>query len=465
MKKSSLLVLLLLFMMQTIFAVPRLPGQPGVNPKDGGFGINMASRDYQGDKNDDVDNKEGFTYLDSPNGVRGDGSIKNYDDYQMIATGGVFNLTSILEQHWVGDWIPYPEWLWNNDDGLDYPMKVTIDCPNGFYFESISNPGVIRPFKLIVVVKDGYSNEDTMSNANTAQKGFTILDDNSITVEDIRYTNTRPDEDFTDPTELLYGYCSHQFLWFDLVLALPFDEVEGSSNYVSSNGRMSADGRYYDLVEADDYFALITVTVEWGENYEHSDMITIPLSGYYSRNEQADIDTTTSLYVDTLSSAANLNLATMAGQEIDVANVTFMSTSDSTNYSLFLSASRNPFYSDSNGFRFLHSSVSYGEVPTLEEYLGFNLYLTTTESTGGTSIGTVTSFTGEEAIEGTTLPDNAISIVPEKNTNTGSAEAYSQYSGRISLVMDSPQVTMKDGVYAEEVFIHIVTEESTTGGA
>ena len=287
---------------------------------------------------------------------------------------------------------------------------------------------------------------------------------NSITVEDIRYTNTRPDEDFTDPTELLYGYCSHQFLWFDLVLALPFDEVEGSSNYVSSNGRMSADGRYYDLVEADDYFALITVTVEWGENYGHSDMITIPLSGYYSRNEQADIDTTTSLYVDTLSSAANLNLATMAGQEIDVANVTFMSTSDSTNYSLFLSASRNPFYSDSNGFRFLHSSVSYGEVPTLEEYLGFNLYLTTTESTGGTSIGTVTSFTGEEAIEGTTLPDNAISIVPEKNTNTGSAEAYSQYSGRISLVMDSPQVTMKDGVYTEEVFIHIVTEESTTTG-
>ena len=219
------------------------------------------------------------------------------------------------------------------------------------------------------------------------------------------------------------------------------------------------DKRPYDLVEADDYFALITLKVEWNNQIAE---ITIPLSGYYSRNPQ-NMDTVTSLSAKPRSSAGNLDIQSMAGQSIPIADISFMSTADDIDYYMFLSSSSNPQLSDKNGFRLTHSSVGAGKDPTIEEYLGFDLTLETTRSTrrgdSGSAEGEVFTFDGTDASQGlTVLPGTHVVIPYESNTNTGSAETYAQYEGTVSIIMDQPRTILKEGSYTEEVYVHILTD-------
>ena len=440
MKKFFTFILLLLTCTMLLFAARDSKERPSVNPKDGGFGISMASRDYQGDKG-----PMDISYDYRTEEVSGNKTRYNYSEVHMVATGGVWGMESYYD---LGDG-------WVNDESY-IKANVTIECPNGFYFQSASNPGARRPFKLLAVIKNGYSNEyseEVHGAKETINKEVRLLSDgaNSFPIE---YTYTRP----SGYRPLAGREYQFQFMWFDLVLCLPFDEIPGSESYVTSNGRMSADGRYYELAEADDYFALITIRVEWNG---YSDEITIPLNGYYSRNENENVDKNTSLYIRPRASAANLDMRTMTGQYVDIADISFMSNLDST-YHMFLSASPDPYAPDPNGFRLIHSDVGYNEDPTIEEYLGFDLIMTTARKT--TESGFETSgqviFDGTDYAPSTSqLPDNKVKIESYPNNFTGGTETYAQYEGTVSILMDPLPGIMKEGTYREEVYVHILEGE------
>ena len=118
MRKTILIFISLIMIASSIFA-----GAPGVNPQNGGFGINMASTNYNFE-----DAAMSISYDD--NG-KGDGK-KTYGDEHMVALGGVWNMESTHIETSSG------MYQWSNKE-CETPMTVIVNCPNGFYFESISN--------------------------------------------------------------------------------------------------------------------------------------------------------------------------------------------------------------------------------------------------------------------------------------------------------------------------------------
>ena len=448
MKKILLIFISFIMIASSIFA-----GAPGVNPQKGGFGINMASTNYNFE-----DNISNLSYSGSPDGK------STYGDEHMVALGGVWNMHS-----------PYQAGSGFDNSECETPMTVTVNCPNGFYFESISNPGARRPFELIMVLSTSYSRNEGESGGNGKKVANRyVLGEGENVIKDIYYTNDKPNKHTG-------YYCEYQYMWFDLVLCLPYDNNPNAPNgsYVSSSGNMIYNGRSYNLIEADDYSAVITITVEWnGQSAE----VTIPLSGYYSANISS-MDTTSSLSVRPMASVSNLSINSMQGRQVDIANINFLSVAAGDErevttieeggfleqdtittityrkhpkYHMFLSASRSPFDSDSNGFRLVHRGASSS--PMMEEYIGFDLRVTTNQTSNTTDSG-VYDFDGTEAVTNNILPENAIYIPFKGFGGTGGTVWFAQYEGTVSIIMDQQSApTMKSGVYEEEVYVHIVTD-------
>lgn len=467
MKKTLLVFISLIMIASSIFA-----GAPGVNPQKGGFGINMASTNYNFE-----DAAMSISYDD--NG-KGDGK-KTYGDEHMVALGGVWNMESTHIETSSG------MYQWSNKE-CETPMTVIVNCPNGFYFESISNPGARRPFELILVLKESYSEKSGESGGSgTRTASRYVLGEGENVIDDIKYSYKEGEG--KPPTDRSYSYLrfgdmKFQYMWFDLVLCLPYDENPNAPNgsYVSSSGNMIYNGRSYNLIEADDYSAIITITVEWnGQSAE----VTIPLSGYYSANITS-MDTTSSLSVRPMASASNLSINSMQGRQVDIANINFLSvaageekkvsvteegdwwnpfdpdiTTTTTyrkhpEYHMFLSSSRSPFDSDPNGFRLVHRGASSS--PMMEEYIGFDLRVTTNQ-TSNDSDKVVYDFDGTESVTNNILPENAIYIPFKGFGGTGGTVWFAQYEGTVSIIMDQQSApTMKSGVYEEEVYVHIVTD-------
>ena len=473
MKKTLLIFISFIMIASSIFA-----GAPGVNPQNGGFGINMASTEY----NFSI---EGISQGQDSNITWENG---DYSGKHTVALGGVWNMKSEFTVTEEGDW----SWqedngIWNNTE-CNEPMTITVNCPNGFFFESISNPGARRPFALLLILKESYSSSTNQSGTNTNDKQrLYLLQEGENVINDITYSYTKPGTEKVEESK--YEYCQYQYMWFDLVLCLPYDNNPNAPNgsYVSSSGNMIYNGRSYNLIEADDYSAVITITVEWnGQSAE----VTIPLSGYYSANISS-MDTTSSLSVRPMASASNLSINSMQGRQVDIANINFLSIAgreftkeeeekwsmgwghwnveapewrEHPRYYMFLSSSRNPFETDPNGFRLVHRGASSS--PMMEEYIGFDLRVTTNQ-TSNTTDSSVYDFDGTEAVTNNTLPGNAIYIPFKGFGGTGGAVWFAQYDGTVSIIMDQQSApTMKSGVYEEEVYVHIVTDgmyEEKTG--
>ena len=307
-------------------------------------------------------------------------------------------------------------------------------------------------------------------NTYSPSPSIFILGDGNNVITVNAPENVKPND--VGVSDMTFGLPSvYQFMWFDVILALPFDEP------VSSTGRLVVDGREYNLVEADDYNALVTLRVEWGNGSGVIDEITIPLSGYYSANDRG-FEETASLVVRPRAAASNIDIKNNYGREIDVADINFMSTEANVSYNLFLSASNNPFDSDANGFRFVHSSLGYNDPKLPTNSIGFDVYLNTVKCTG-TNSTSAEVYSGSEAVVNGVLPDNSIKISYVANNDTGQADkvdsswtpvydnrgdiikvdsGYSEYEGIVSVVVDTPPSVMLPGRYLEEVYVHIVSE-------
>ena len=428
------IILILSIMFISIFSL--FAGAPGANPQRGGFGIDMASTEYN------------FDFATGSH--KGSWYGSEYKDEHIIALGGVWDMTG---------------------DEHSKPMTVTITCPNGFYFESISNPGARRPFKVYAIVKESYSNTQGASGTNT---------------NDIEYVYEL--EEGTNSISHTYDHetwAGYEFMWFDLVLSLPYDDnpSTSSNSYVSSDGRMYYDGRAYNLIEADDYSAIITVRVEWNGKIAET---TIPLGGYYSKNITS-MDTTTSLLVRPMASASNLSIETMQGRVVDVANINFMAIGtlwdadtdwerhdiwgssifdytiitksfyhNQPSYYMFLSSSRNPFEQDVDGFRLVRVNRGYSESPYTEDYISYDLRLTTNVSSKDGAAGSYVDFDGTDYVS-TNVPTKAIDIPFKAYEGTGALVRYAQFDGTVSIIMDQKSTLMNPGIYEDEVYVHIVS--------
>ena len=309
MKKA---IIAILFLILTISHLLAVTGQAGVNPQSGGFGIDMASDDYRGGTS---------SWSDSD--VTGAESATSYSPKQHVAIGGVWNMEATG-----GD----PDHFWSNEYDFSEcrtPMTISASCPNGFYFESISNEGARRPFKIFLRIGTSYSHDPNQSGGTgTKYLPSSILLEEGNNSKTFYYTELQSDKKIRQEwtTNLLNHY---QYMWFDVILYLPADDYD---NPVSSTGVLRADGQIYNLVEADDYFAPLTISVDWGTDHEE---ITIPLSGYYSRNPQNDIDSHTSLYVRPKAAASNLSIERNRG-EVAVGEISFMSNLSGADYRLLL---------------------------------------------------------------------------------------------------------------------------------
>lgn len=431
--KKALLILVFIFITTMLYASATL----ALYPYGGAYGVNIASTYYQrGDEwgghafnqiNVDVDLKE--DYGDDWNAFYRD----YYSDQHIIASGGAFEIDSSQRK-----------------DSVSYTLTAT--CPNGFYFRSQANPKFIRPFEILVIAR--YVN----SNNEQATISATTLSDTGQSV-----TIDWPEDSSN----------SDRKLWFDLVLVLPFDrEPITGTNYIESGGER------YPLINADDYTALVTLTLTYTDsNGTYPETLTIPFSGYYNGNVSSGKNNQrVSVMFTPSGNAGNLNIQEHQNQEIHVGSVDLLLDATTGNadgiygqnqqrhsddyVKIFLSSSSNPNDESASTFRFVHSSITPNTMLTNYNSIGYKLIVTGAEF-GGASYH---EFDGTDHLDANKDISNA--IIPEHEFDvaytlgaSGYWREYYVYHGDISVRINPVVTTMLAGTYSSDVYIHVVTEE------
>ena len=415
--KKTLLILVFIFITAMLSASATL----ALYPYGGAYGVNIASTLYQGGTE-----WKGHKLSD----VSGEPQ-KYYSDEHIIASGGAFDIKS-------GD-----------IKASSYTISAT--CPNGFYFRSQANPKFIRPFEILIIPRFD----------NGADKN------NQFSGTPIRLTDTGQ-----SVTVNWHEDAVDNKMWFDIVLVLPFDKepVQGT-NYIEAKGER------YSLANAEDYTALVTLTM----TYTDSDgtvpeTLTIPFSGYYNgiidsgRNNQR-----VSVMFTPSGNAGNLNIQEHQNQEIHVGSVDLLLDATTGNsdgvygqnqkrhsddyVKIFLSSSSNPNDESASIFRFVHSSITPNTMLTNYNSIGYKLIVTGDEF-GGASYH---EFDGTDHLDANKDISNA--IIPEHEFDTAYtlgkeySREYFVYHGDISVRINPVVTTMLAGTYSSDVYIHVVTEE------
>ena len=429
-------------------------------PRAGGFGLNMATDFY--DFNDyENDITYNINYTTSNNTSKKDQGL--YFEDAIISLGQVLNIDASQST-------PDPS----------QPIIVSASCPGGFYFSSLSNPDAKRPFEIKVVFKRSVSDEDGQASTGTIWSDvLTLGEDSEQEISNQRF----PEENAYWPKYSkdwywpYHEYNRYRYIWCDLVICLPFDSV-------TSTGVLTANGRTYNLIEADDYSAVVTLTITYnGENH----VLTIPMSGYYSRNASGDRNFT-SLSVRSLPRAMNLNIGGTRRYE-RVALIDFMAyqtryevnkhepehfwedtwysldlnPENLSNFSIFLSASNDASNPEDRGFELVHSSVKYTDPHTPYNSIGYTARLVSEDSETGAVLGYM-DFDGTDAIEGNHIPGIRIQYKgPDNNT---ADVYYSEFHGGVEVLIDEISATgdqeginkMLSGQYTSTIYVHVVGE-------
>ena len=426
---------------------------PLIIPRAGGFGLNMATDFY-----DFNDANKDLSYLSIANGANeSDADEGYYFEDSIIALAEIYNIDASQDS-------PDP----------DQPMKITASCPGGFYFTSRSNPDAKRPFEIKVILKASYSDDiDSASESGkTYQKIVTLGTNNEIEIDGVEYPTAQDNVTWPDYEVTWLGRSKnrYRYIWCDLVICLPFDSV-------TSTGVLSAKGNNYNLIEDDDYSAVVTLTIEYDGKQQ---ILTIPMSGYYSRNPE-EINTA-SLVIRPLPAAMNLNIKDPREFK-RVANIDFMayqtkyevkenredyifwediwytleigSTTDK-GFHIFLSASNDHTDSSDRGFELVNSKVKYTEPHTPYNSIGYTARLV---SDNGSEY---MDFDGKDAVVGGNIPGIAIAQT-YKETN-GSKVWFSEFHGGVEVMIDelsaSGDTRMLPGQYTSTIYVHVVGDDA-----
>ena len=391
-----------------------------IAPFSGVFGVNIASTLYQGGHDKWVGTK--LSEMKDPK--------TQYTDDHMIASAGVFNT-----------------------DDPEASYTVYVSCPNGMYFRSQTNPNYIRPFELLVLPRFDGSDGPFSGDAR-------ILSDSGDSIK-ITYN------DAVDDTPVKSG------LWCDILLVLPFDEppVAGTS-YITYKGIR------YPLAQAEDYTALVTITITSNET-GLSDSIVIPFSGYYDGfPESGKGDQTVSLLFTPTGNAANMNIVSDSGRDVSIGHIDFLLDStdeidrehgtinphDPGYVKIFFSSSNSPYDTAADEFRFVHSSVGPSTVLTNYNSIGYTITVAGEEEVTDNPRGGFRIFEGTDHLDPDSF-DVANAIVPKRTLEEGVVSInprkreYFEYHGDVNVRIDPlEERTMLPGRYTSTVYMHVVTE-------
>ena len=322
----------------------------------------------------------------------------------------------------------------------DKKWTLSVSCPNGMYMVSMSQPTFKRPIEIYLY---------------PVAKGTTITNRDPI-----KLSNANPIAIYdpgiqTKPT-------SNWYLWFDIVLVLPVDE-NGMDN---ENDRLTVDGNVYPLIRANDYSAIVTVSIDF-EGADDSISFTMPFTGYYdgntskSRLDNSPISYNNAEYpvaidINTYPQAANIHLdVSNRGKWIDVGQLVFL-LNGTNDASIFLSSSSDPFIAGDE-FKMKKDDLAFNAPLTSVNSIGFTVRLTDTN-------GNVNLFEGDEYVSSSisSIPDNFVNVSEVTKVKFWDADythpnvSYKQYQAEISIMLDSVDTTLLSGRYEEEIYCHVL---------
>lgn len=473
-KRLSILILMLLSALSFVCAEDFIISNYGPNtssvykinfslaPFTGSSGINMRSDLYP---QYDVGNVSSFEWMAGGLSALNKDKTK-YGNENIVAMAAVYGIS-----RWYNTNNTDPKDPYTMDETNPITLKITADCASGFNFVSQSNPSIVRPFSLFIYPKYSVNNgshKPLLSNENLIS--LTPPYDN--TKEYVLDRKKVELNDFWNKDQANYIN-----IWFDVIVSLPLDE-----NGVSQQGVM-AGGKLYPLVDASDYSALVTLTLELTLRYKqdngpeinevkYTKTLPIPFSGYSSALGANEPDKS-AIYINTTTANINLN-RNYTGRWVNIGSINYehyiadklasQPECDSANAKskIFFSASSDPFVSNTNGFRFIHSKA--GKVLTSNNSVPFTLRFT---GTGYSSNGGSVEFDGRGYTESSNMMEgikgkSIISTCHNKENFVHSVIKtvhFHSIDGDLSIMVDDNPDTMQAGTYYADVYVHVIAED------
>ena len=369
------------------------------------------------------------------------------------------------------------------------PVEVRITSSTDYMYVSQSNPIYQRPYKLYASTRYNFS-DGSVNNQSGHMSGKSIEFYNDHISD---YIDFRLDE---------AGGYSHMNVWFDLILALPYDSYNESG--------VLWDNREFPLADSKDYSSVITITISWEQEYaleynagrwggdlylwenwvdynglyatgtlKFEKTLSIPFSGFSSTIDSGPTDDTGSLVITPYPAASNLSLDAedTGGDAIPVAEIQFIMTYGSTtaqkdpstsNTWLFLSASPDPYSSNPNGFMLVHDEA--GSILTSYNSTPYTVIVTGVTANSDGDGGNEVVFDGKEKASDFNLDqrgrESYIHTEPNYNLELphthGKYAHYSEYEGVVSVQIPRTPVAadgMRAGRYTSDIYIHVMTGE------
>lgn len=481
-----------------------------IMPDTGAYGVNMRDSRYP--------EREAGTNLEYKN-IDIDTLSPSSDDFrtiyvpeQMVLLAGVENVpteSSLItyrredttDHPYIGEDVPAFRIIFEDDPRNESGMSsvdIDIRSSTDYMYVSQSNPIYQRPYKLYASPRYNFSDGTVDNQDKTHHSGESIEFYNDHISDNIDF---RPKE---------AGGYSHMNIWFDLILALPYDSYNESG--------VLWDNKEFPLADSNDYSSVVTITIRWEQEYriEYNEgnwesvewaawrycydsprwvdyttklgvsgvlrvekTLSIPFSGFSSTIESGPLDDTGSLVITPYPAASNLSLDAedTGGDAIPVAEIQFIMTYGSTNYVLnpstsntwiFLSASPDPYASNPNGFMLVHDEA--GSILTSYNSTPYTVTVTGITANSDGAGGDEVVFDGKEKAAdfylNQTGPDSYIHTEPNYNLELphthGKYSHYSEYEGIVSVQIPRTPVAadgMRAGRYTSEIYIHVMTEE------
>ena len=405
-------------------------------------------------------------------------------------------------------------------------IEVSTNSSSDFFFVSQSKPSYRRHFELALQPKMSVSpepeyhsypqyNEENPDNGGYIGnvRNFGDNMENIIPLE-------HPDNGVRNTSNF------YSTFWFDLLLALPYDEGSYAEDGIIDNKVK------YELAEAEDYASIVTIRISYTPVYEVYELsrkrerfsrvggltwydwsnwdytlaesgsdedivkatvegfLTLPFSGFFSRLNLPEVESSASFYVYPypITSSLNLDPATPTNPRryIDIADINLVynydeiwsseskiesglqcSITDNNNARIFISARRDPRVSDPYGFMFVHQGAS-----NIIEGVNAVRY---TVRVRDNDTGLYTSYDGRDCVDtyyqkilgnGEFLYSKHQFSNPYWHTydNNSSSQNYNKvrlshfhtFDGVMSILIDDTSLNMEPGAYESTIYVHLI---------
>ena len=449
--KRFLFLVFIIFSFFTLNAASQSDISISIVPYEAGSNVDMKSTSFPV-----RDTSKGLEY----NNEKSDDDAGFYGDSHMVAGGGIYGIPCNGSSYNYGN----GNWGYIHYSSIA-PLEIYVQCSSDFNYVSQSHSEFIRPFKLYVIPRFA-SSSDAFTNLPHAGGH------QGTTVEEIDPNNIRASVTY-DVSKAWAG--NYYNMWFDLILALPYDKGGTNSTGITIGGIV------YPLIASVDYTASVTVYISWEQDYWIMDqngnpvksdkfvyqkVLTIPFSGYADTYTTGNSEINFSIL--RLPGAANINLNsgyTGSRNRTDVAQLDLLVNfgtgrveENRDKVRVFLSSIAD---TDRPGeeFRLVHEDAN--GIATDENSFRYQAIVT---STDGVSQSKAFDGTDYIAADGTIVDTWLNTDCHNENRLLQVGTNYyhfHSFSGIVSIEVSSENdgKTMPAGRYLSRIYVHVVVDE------